>query len=55
MGGLCGEERSAGVGLEHGVPLLDGDFFQDLGFEAARIVDEDVEASELGGGSATAD
>src|SRR5271156_2499073 len=49
MGSLRGEERSAGVGFKHGIPLLDRDSFQDLGFKAARIVDEEVETSEIGG------
>lgn len=50
VSGLSGEERGAGVGLEHGVPLLDGEGFEGGRFEAAGVVDEDVEAGESGDG-----
>src|SRR5580704_3778136 len=50
VSGLGGEERGAGVGFEHGVPLFDGDGFKGSGFVAAGVVDEDVEAGEAGGG-----
>ena len=40
----------AGVGLEHGVPLGDGDGLEGLGLEDACVVDEDVEAAEIGSG-----
>ena len=48
--GLSGEKGSAGVGFEHGVPLLDGEGFEGGGFVAAGVVDEDVETGETGGG-----
>ena len=41
------QERRAGVGREHPVPLLDGDVLQGLGLEDAGIVDEEVEPAEL--------
>ena len=47
--GLGGEEGRAGVGLEHRVPLLDGDGVERGGLEDSGVVDEDVEASEVGG------
>ncbi len=47
---LGGEEGRAGVGVEHGVPLLDGEALEGGGFVAAGVVDEDVEAGEAGDG-----
>ncbi len=47
--GLGDEERGAGIGFKHPVPLLDGDAFEGGGFEVAGIVDEDVETAELDG------
>jgi len=34
--------------MRKGVPLFNGDFFQDLGLEAARVVDEDVYSWKIG-------
>ena len=47
MGGLGHQERGAGVGGEHRVPLLDGDVLQSFGLEDAGVVDEQVELAEL--------
>src|SRR5580658_1630399 len=40
------EERAAGVGGEHLIPLLELDALERFGFEAAGVVDEDVETAE---------
>jgi len=57
VGGLGDEERAAGVGLEHGVPLGDGDGFEDGGFKDSGVVDQDIQPAEGGddGGDGLAD
>jgi len=42
------EERSAGVGVEDSVPLVEGEAFESGGGEDCSVVDEDVDAAEGG-------
>ena len=41
------EKRSAGIGIEHPVPLLQGDRLQHRGFKRSRVIDQDVQPAKL--------
>ena len=45
--GLRHQKGRPRVRGEHGVPLLDGDIFESLGFEDAGVIDQQVKLAKL--------